>query len=303
MAQSAANKVAHGTTALHPIVPREKLDFGFDGDIPQYWFGGDAFKTRFFDALSVIFPPGEKFFMTSVRDFRDRVNDPKLLQDIKDFNRQEAQHTLVHNQYNDHLRAQGVDVDALFKALNHLLFDVYRSKYSREYTLAITAALEHFTALGAHTLFDKRDLLKEADPRVRAMYAWHAIEEVEHKGVAYDVMIDYAKVGYVKRIAALLHMTYVFPRTIFAFADFMLKHDGFSFWQRTKLHAKGLFWLLRPSGLVAPIIKHFVPYFKPGYHPWQETDQPGYEDWLKAFNLHQNPVEASELMRAAVLSS
>jgi predicted metal-dependent hydrolase len=288
-------------TAQHPIIPREKLDFGFDGSIPKYWFGGDAFKSRFFDALSVIFPPGEKFFMTTVRDFRDRVTDPKLLQDIKDFNRQEGQHTLVHNQYNEHLKAQGVDVDFLLKELNTLLFDTYRSRYSREYTLAITGALEHFTALAAHTLFDERDVLKEADPKVRAMYAWHAMEEVEHKGVAYDVMIDYAKVGYFKRIAALIHMTVIFPLTIFSFLNFMLKHDGFSWWQRIKLNAAGLVWLLKPGGFVGPLYKHYFPYYKPGYHPWQEADQPGYEQWVAAFNLHRNPVEASELMRAALV--
>jgi predicted metal-dependent hydrolase len=287
-------------TAQHPIIPREKLDFGFDGSIPKYWFGGDAFKSRFFDALSVIFPPGEKFFMTTVRDFRDRVTDPKLLQDIKDFNRQEGQHTLVHNQYNEHLKAQGVDVDFLLKELNTLLFDTYRSRYSREYTLAITGALEHFTALAAHTLFDERDVLKEADPKVRAMYAWHAMEEVEHKGVAYDVMIDYAKVGYFKRVAALLHATFMFPYVILMFTNEMLKADGHGLLQRAKLFAKGIWWLLKPGGFVAPLHKHYVQYYKPGYHPWQETEQPGYEEWLAAFNQHRDPIEASELMRAAM---
>ena len=70
-------------------------------------------RTRFFDAMSLIFPPGEKFFMVTVRDYRDQVTDPKLLQDIKDFNRQEAQHSMVHNQYNDLLRKQGMPVDEL----------------------------------------------------------------------------------------------------------------------------------------------------------------------------------------------
>ena len=102
--------MAYDTDKQHPIVPREKLDFGLDDSIPKYWFGGDAFKTRFFDAMSLIFPPGEKFFMTCVRDFRDQINDPKLLQDIKDFNRQEAQHGMVHRQDNDRLRKQGIDV-------------------------------------------------------------------------------------------------------------------------------------------------------------------------------------------------
>ena len=58
-----------------PIVPREKLDFGLDGDIPKYWLDNDPFKTRFFDALSTLFPVGEKFFITCVRDFKDRIND------------------------------------------------------------------------------------------------------------------------------------------------------------------------------------------------------------------------------------
>ena len=74
------------------IIPREKLDFGLDGDIPQYWFDNDPFKSRFFDALSTIFPEGERFFISCVRDYRDQVTDPQLLADIKDFMRQEGQH-------------------------------------------------------------------------------------------------------------------------------------------------------------------------------------------------------------------
>jgi predicted metal-dependent hydrolase len=284
--------------AHHPIVPRERLDFGFNQDIPKYWFGGDPFKSRFWDALSVIFPPGEKFFMTTVRDFRDRVTDPKLLQDIKDFNRQEAQHTLVHNQYNEHLRRQGIDVDGLIEQLDTLLFKTYRSRFSREYTLAITGALEHFTALGANTLFDERDLMKDAHPNVRAMYAWHAIEEVEHKGVAYDVMIDVAKVGYFKRIGALIHATFMFPITIDRFADQMLKADGFSWLQRRAMYFKNLPWML---GIAKPILGKYFAYYKPGYHPWEETDQPGYAPWLAAFNQNKDPIEASEQMRAAMV--
>ena len=293
--------MAYHTEQQHPIVPRERLDFGLDGDdIPKYWFGGDAFKTRFFDAMSVIFPPGERFFMTSVRDFRDRVTDPQLLQDIKDFNRQEAQHSMVHNQYNDRLRAQGMPVDEMTQWLEWLLFEHYRGTRSREYTLGITGALEHFTAIGAHPMFDKRDILREAHPKVRAMYAWHAIEEVEHKGVAYDVMIDYAKVSYFTRILAMIHATFMFPYVIFRFLNAMLKADGFSRWERIKLNAKGLYWLLKPTGFAAPIYKHYFPYYRPNYHPWQEVDQPGYKEWLDAFNVNRDPVEASEKMRAAL---
>ncbi|MGQ0596007.1 metal-dependent hydrolase [Aquabacterium sp.] len=290
-----ANNTKHD--AVHPIIPREKLDFGLDGDVPKYWFGGDAYKSRFWDALSVIFPPGEKFFMTCVRDFRDRISDPKLLEDIQGFNRQEAQHTLVHRQDNDRLRRQGVDVDKLTKYVDQMLNVDYRKKYSREYTLSITSALEHFTSIIAHSLFDKRDVMKEADHRVRAMYAWHAIEEVEHKGVAYDVMEDYAKVGYWMRVWGLVHASVMFPITIFTIQRQLLIHDGFNAWQRAKLMAKGTWWLFKPGGLLQPMAKHYWTYYKPGYHPWQETEQHGYEEWLAAFNGTKDPVKASEQMR------
>ena len=287
--------------AQHPIVPRERLQFGLDGDIPRFWYGGDPFKTRFWDALSIIFPPGEKFFMTCVRDFRDQISDPKLLQEIKDFNRQEAQHGMVHRQDNDRLRKQGIDVDAQTQFVDDLLNGHYRKHYSREYTLAITSALEHFTSIFAHSLFDKRDVMKDADHRVRAMYSWHAIEEVEHKGVAYDVMEDYAKVGYFKRVGALLHSTVMFPATIFRIQRALLIEDGFSRAERLKMTVKGIWWLLKPGGLLAPKHKHYLTYYKPGYHPWQEADQPGYAEWLAAFDQNErDPVKASEQMRSVM---
>ncbi|MCH8178375.1 MAG: metal-dependent hydrolase [Proteobacteria bacterium] len=284
--------------AQHPIVPRERLQFGLDGDIPKHWFGGDPFKTRFWDALSLIFPPGEKYFMNCVRDWREQISDPQLLQDIKDFNRQEAQHSLVHRQDNDRLRKQGVDVDRLSDMVDTMLNGDYRRRYSPGYNIAITSALEHFTSIIAHSLFDKRDVMKEADHRVRAMYAWHAIEEVEHKGVAYDVMVDYAKVGYVGRVWGLVHASVMFPMTIFRVQRQLMIHDGFSLSQRLKLMAKGLWWLLKPGGVLAPMYRHYITYYKPGYHPWQEAEQPGYEEWLAAFEQNgSDPVKAAEQTR------
>jgi uncharacterized protein len=286
----------------HPIVPRQSLQFGLDQqDIPKYWFGGDPFKTRFWDALSIIFPPGEKFFMNCVRDYRDQISDPKLLQEIKDFNIQEAQHSMVHRQDNDRLRRQGVDVDRLTQFVDTMLNKDYRTKYSKAHTLSLTSALEHFTSIIAHSLFDKRDVMKEADPRVRAMYAWHAIEEVEHKGVAYDVMIDYAKVGYFKRALGLVHASVMFPYVIFTIQRHLMIHDGFTVAERARMMAGGLWWLFKPGGLLAPMAKHYWTYYKPGYHPWQEAEQPGYEEWLAAFDRHdRDPVRASEDMRRAM---
>jgi predicted metal-dependent hydrolase len=74
------------------IKPREQLDFKLDKGLPRFWNGGDPYKTRFFDAMSLTFPIGERYFISSVRAYRDDIKDPKLAAEVKDFIRQEAQH-------------------------------------------------------------------------------------------------------------------------------------------------------------------------------------------------------------------
>ncbi len=283
----------------HQIVPREKLDFGLDGDIPKYWFANDAFKSRFFDAMSTIFPEGERYFISCVRDYRDQVTDPKLLQDIKDFMRQEGQHGIVHTQYNDRLKAQGIDVDMLEKTLKHLLFIVIRKHIPAAVTLADTAASEHMTAIMAHGFFERKEVLAHADPRMRAMYAWHAMEEIEHKAVAFDVMQKVAKVGYLRRVMAMAIVTIAFNIHALLITRYMLKVDGFSRWQRIKLFAKGLAWIFGPGGLYMPIFGHYIQYYKPGFHPWQGGQMKSYDLWLDTFNRTGDPIAAGEVLHAA----
>jgi len=285
--------------ASHTIVPREKLDFGLDGDIPKYWFGGDPFKTRLFDAMSTIFPEGERFFISCVRDFRDQVTDPKLRQDIKDFMRQEGQHGIVHGQYNDRLRAQGINVDALEAFQRRMLFEFERKYLSAKQTLAETAAAEHMTAIMAHGFFTRKEVLASADPRMRAMYAWHAMEEVEHKAVAFDVMQKVAKVGYLRRVTALLLVTLGFNIHALMTASYMLKVDGFSRLQRLKLVTQGMWWLYKPGGLYTSMARHYLQYFKPGFHPWDEGQMHSYRIWLDTFNRTGDPILAGEVLHAA----
>src|SRR5712692_8363265 len=132
-----------------PIVPRKDPDFGFEGDVPRYWLDGDAFKTRFFDAMSLLFPEGEKFFIACVRDYRDQITDPVLQAQVKDFMYQEGQHGMVHTQFHNRVKAQGVDVDKVLQKQKDLMFGFFRKYFSRTFTLGQTAGSEHMTALMA----------------------------------------------------------------------------------------------------------------------------------------------------------
>ncbi|GAC1628964.1 MAG: metal-dependent hydrolase [Nevskia sp.] len=286
------------TDSGYAIVPRQDLDFGLDGDIPRYWFGGDVFKTRFFDALSTLFPEGEKFFIACVRDYRDQVSDPLLQQQVRDFMRQEAQHGRVHTQFNDRLSAQGIRVD-LIENKSRGMLQWFRNHLPRALTLAQTAAAEHMTSIMAHSFFDRSDIFAEADPRIRAMYIWHGVEEIEHKAVAFDVLQQVAKAGYFTRVFAMLYVSLLFPLHTFMIMSHMLRVDGFGFRQRLGLWARGLRWLYGRNGLYRPLMKHYFAYYKPGFHPWQEGEMATYSRWLEAYERSGSPLVAGDAVQTA----
>lgn len=156
--------------------------------MPRHWHSGDAFKTHMFNAMSVLFPDGERFFIDSVRHYRERVEDPALKQQIRGFIGQEGHHSREHLVYSDRLRALGYDIDRLEGgAKRRIRFAQQKLHPSRQ--LAATAALEHLTAIMADGLLSNPRWLEGADPTMARLWRWHALEETEHKAVAYDVFM------------------------------------------------------------------------------------------------------------------
>ena len=283
------------------ITPRQGPDFGLDGDIPKYWFGGDPFRTRFFDAMSLLFPEGEKFFIACVRDYRDHIDDPDLQAQVKDFMYQEGQHGMVHTKFNNRLKAQGIAVDEVLRRQNEIMFGFFRKRFSAAYTLGQTAAAEHMTALMAHGFFGT-DMFADADPRIRAMYAWHAVEEIEHKAVAYDVYEKVAKGGYWTRVLSMLQVSLTFPLHVFMIMSHMFKVDGVK--NRFRLWVRGLWWLYGPGGLYPRLLPHFLTYFKPGFHPWKHGDMDIYRQWVRAYEARGgDAVAASDEVMARTLAT
>lgn len=288
-------------TSMHPITARAGLDFGLQGDIPRFWLDGQPFRTRFFDAMSIMFPEGERYFISCVRDFRDAVTEPHLRQDIQAFIRQEGQHGMLHSQFNERLRAQGVDVDRLEGYTRRFLFGFMRRFLPKKHNLAGTAACEHLTAIMARGLFARRGALDAADPRLHALYSWHAMEELEHRAVAFDVMQQVAGVGYLRRCAALLESTFTFNAQVLLYAMIMLGSDGFTLWQRLRLLGPGLWWAYGPRGIFTRDLGAWLRYFKPGFHPWDEAQLPSYQLWVDTFNRTGDPLAAGRAVHAAAM--
>ena len=108
------------TLTRRKLVPRYPRELDFADGIPVNWANGDVFRSRFFDAFSTTLPEGEKFFIVSLRQFKDQLQDPALQQELKDFIRQEGLHGILHNAYNNRLGRQGVDIETITPVLRQL---------------------------------------------------------------------------------------------------------------------------------------------------------------------------------------
>ena len=274
-----------------PIV-RSNLDFKL-ADVPRYWFAGDPFLTRMFDALSLTFPDGERYFIQSVRLFRDQIQDPDLKQRVADFIRQEAQHGIAHDKMNQVMKDQGMPVDQFIQRLNKVF--KFELKYrSPQYNIAMTAAAEHLTALMAETFYGEKDTLQDAHPYVRALFAWHAIEEMEHRDVAFDVMQQVGNVPEVTRKMALVLTTgLMFGFTLYR-ANVMLKCDGFNRTQRIKMNVRGLQWLFGKRGKLRKMQSQYRDWFKLDFHPSQHPIIAQYDVWLETLAQTGDPIQAGE---------
>ena len=153
----------------------------------RHFVADDLLMSHIVAILSSVFPEGEDFFVRSVKHYRDQVTDPQLRAQVAGFIGQEVTHGREHREINDRLQAMGYPTRASERYTKRSLARTFRSA-PRILSLAITAALEHYTAtLASLLLTDERARALMTSPEVRALLMWHAYEEVEHKSVAFDV--------------------------------------------------------------------------------------------------------------------
>jgi predicted metal-dependent hydrolase len=180
-------------------VPTRRISFEESlRDLPKHFAAdGDLIGSHVIASLSSVFPDGEDFFVRSVREYRDKVHDPSLKKQVAGFIGQEAIHGREHRAFNDHLDTLGYPVKRFERFTKRGL--AIRTRFApASSNLAATAALEHFTATLAELILtndEARAMI--GDPHVTDLLVWHALEESEHKAVAFDV---YKAVGGTERM-------------------------------------------------------------------------------------------------------
>ncbi|NMN95791.1 metal-dependent hydrolase [Antrihabitans stalactiti] len=176
------------TPTQHPIKAR-RVRFDYPtGTRRQHYVDNDLVLSHLVAALSAMFPEGEDFFIRSVRKYRDRITDDDLCEAIKGFIAQEATHRHQHRQLNERLQEMGYPTARVDRHVSQLL-SLVEKVFPQSWSLAATAALEHYTATFAEILLtdERAQKLVGDDTEVRPMLLWHALEESEHKAVAFDV--------------------------------------------------------------------------------------------------------------------
>lgn len=257
-----------------PVVPqRRNLKFHVPGPKVLNWHAWGAHVSLFFNTLSLFFPEGERFFIASVRHYRDRVDDPQLQEAVRGFIGQEAMHGREHEHYNQRMVEAGLPVDKQEKLVTHLL--LWISRYTpKALQLAATVALEHLTAILADVLLREPRLIEGSDEHYRKLWHWHALEETEHKAVAFDVYTAVMGRGlgaWALRCGALILATLIFFALFYPFYFINAYKAGVLFdlkgwWQSIK------FQWLSPGGLRRVIIP-WLDWFKPGFEPWDHDNR------------------------------
>ena len=272
--------------------PVRRMNFDFN-NVPEYWMKGSVGLTHFMTALSALFPAGEKFFIDSVRVVRNHPaikENQELQKEISAFIGQEAMHTQEHVGFNAAAQRYGYDVDTLDKhtdtviqtarkvfALGGKPFGITQEMVD----LTATTALEHFTATIASQLLVNNHIQElMSDETMKTMWLWHAIEENEHKAVAYDVFEGVFGKGiksYLLRTGSLVAaMSILFcVQSYFVFR--LLKQDK----QLNRAALKDIYtYAYSPSkGIITGMAREMIMYFKPGFHPNHHDTDALLEKW------------------------
>lgn len=267
------------TAQLAHDVPTRPVEFdSWLEDLPKHFAaGGDIVMSHILAVLSSVFPDGEDYFVRSVEAVRDRIEDPRLAEDVEGFVGQESMHGREHRALNRRLGELGYPTEGISRYVRRLTG--LRERFQAEKAnLAYTAALEHYTATLAETL------LGDAEARavighdgVRYLLLWHGLEEAEHKAVAFDV---YKQMGGTERMRVftmwLTHLTFVLETSIWTLVS-LAKDPAV---RRRPGRVLQSLWRLRRSPFASPrTVRQLFEYHRRGFHPNDRDTTELVADW------------------------
>ena len=264
------------------ILPiRRNLKFNLNPAKALAWHRDGLNVSQFLNTMSLFFPVGERFFIDSVRNYRDQITDPELKKAVPAFIGQEAMHGREHDEYNNYVADSGIPLHAQEEVVTQLL-NAVQAYTPKAFQLAATVALEHLTAILGGGLLDLPEIMDGSDPGYQAIWNWHALEETEHKAVAFDVYTtvigrDSNPGAYALRTTTLVAATGIFFALFIPFYLHNVRIKGgltdLKGWRAVAKHTWG------KKGIFRNITLPWLDWFKPGFHPWDHDNRQHLENF------------------------
>lgn len=256
------------------ITPRD-VRFSWD-ELPLHYVEGSPIATHITNVMHITLPEGERAMVQALSDALPLVKDERLRDEMIGFIGQEEIHSTSHEDLHEYLDRQGLDTGPIVRKLEWLVDRVFNRPGLRGRArhawlcerLALSAAMEHYTAIMGQWVLDADALDDAMHPMMLDLVRWHGAEEVEHRNVAFDAYM-YVDGGYFRRARTGV-MASVLLLVIFAWATAHLYRNDptraqqrFWLWQLVDGVRKGLI----PSG--AHFVTEIPTYLRRDFHPSQ----------------------------------
>ena len=252
-------------------IPIRHVEFNFDeAAMSKYCWDEDAFSSAFLLSFSAFIPHGERFVIDTIRACREDIKNPALKARVTGLIGQEAMHSKAHEEFNAVYQEKGIDLRRIDELGEWFFKRHLPAILPRSGQLAVTCAIEHFTALMAERSFSEQALMDKLDVGAKEFLTWHLVEEMEHKSVAFDVYQELVGSYLIRAVA--MQLIPLYTSSIFAYSVLSILRtpgyrqslskmtDGFLFW----FGLQGYFSKMQPG---------ILRYFHVDYHPSQlETD-------------------------------
>ncbi|MBU3168835.1 metal-dependent hydrolase [Acinetobacter baumannii] len=215
--------------ASNQKIVRRNVELSYDANKSySFYYEENPVVTSLFVVLSAMFPPGEMFFIESIRNVRSQIKDENLLEDIRAFIAQEAFHSREHKTLNNHFLHSNYPEVIEIEAKTKARLDKLR-KLSAVEQVAATVVMEHYTATLARLLLTDQLIKEKTTQESRNLWEWHALEELEHKSVAFDVLKAIGGNSSKNRKLALARVTKLIMPIMFEYWIKILKRKDIKF--------------------------------------------------------------------------
>lgn len=271
----------------HEEIKVRRVNFNINKENPRFYYKNNPFSTHFINALHIVFPTGERFFVNSVLKHQKEITDDKLKKQVRNFCGQEGVHSSMHERFWNILKENGYIIKGYENHIDNLLHKII-AKIEVEGTqinnidLTATVCLEHFTALFGHAIFNHVDTNKDVVPEdIAELFQWHAAEEIEHKNVAFDVFQKVDKNELVKR-AALMPIVTALLYFYLSIGTIMLMYQDRKYLSITKLPKQFYeFTTGLLNDLHSDLYKEYFRFFRKDFHPSYLNDYHLAENFFK----------------------